>query len=173
MIPTTYRESVAFLIYERKNEHYPEQQPTSFYDDARRLQAMVPEAAAQLRAAAAQGTLLGWTQVRCASLDRLPLVGAVPDVAALHSRMEQAGSRRGRVALEDTPRWPGLFMLGALGSRGLTLSHWCAHLLAAQIERESLDGVAPDLVQALDPARFAWRQARKQPTPHAAQPQTA
>ena len=137
------------------------------------LHAMVPEAAAQLRVAAAQGTLLGWAQVRCASLDRLPLVGAVPDVAALHSRMEQAGPRRGRVALEDTPRWPGLFMLGALGSRGLTLSHWCAHLLAAQIERESLDGAAPDLVQALDPARFAWRQARKQPTPHAAQPQTA
>ena len=137
------------------------------------LQAMVPEAAAQLRAAAAQGMLLGWAQVRCASLDRLPLVGAVPDVAALHSRMEQAGSRRGRVALEDTPRWPGLFMLGALGSRGLTLSHWCAQLLAAQIDGASLQAVAPDLVQALDPARFAWRQARKQPTPHAAQPQTA
>jgi tRNA 5-methylaminomethyl-2-thiouridine biosynthesis bifunctional protein len=137
------------------------------------LQAMVPEAAAQLRAAAAQGTLLGWAQVRCASLDRLPLVGAVPDVTALHSRMEQAGSRRGRVALEDTPRWPGLFMLGALGSRGLTLSHWCAQLLAAKIEGGTMETVAPDLVQALDPARFAWRQARKQPTPQAAQPQAA
>jgi tRNA 5-methylaminomethyl-2-thiouridine biosynthesis bifunctional protein len=133
------------------------------------LQAMVPEGAAQLRAAATQGTLLGWAQVRCASLDRLPLVGAVPDVAALQSCMDQAGSRRGRVALDDTPRWLGLYMLSALGSRGLTLAHWCAQLLAAQMEGQPLDGVAPDLVQALDPARFAWRQARKQPTPHAAQ----
>lgn len=134
------------------------------------LQAMLPEAAARLRAAAAQGALLGWAQVRCASLDRLPLVGAVPDVAALHSCMEQAGSRRGRVALDDTPRWPGLFMLSALGSRGLTLAHWCAQLLTAQIEDTPLDGVAPDLVQALDPARFAWRQARKQPKTQATTP---
>lgn len=137
------------------------------------LQGMVPEAAEQLRTAAAQGALLGWAQVRCASLDRLPLVGAVPDVAALHSIMEQAGSRRGRVALEDAPRWPSLFMLGALGSRGLTLAHWCAQLLAAQIDGAPLQSVAHDLVQALDPARFAWRQARKQPVPQATPPPTA
>ncbi|MBW2509179.1 MAG: adenosylmethionine decarboxylase [Deltaproteobacteria bacterium] len=36
------REAIAFLVYERKNEHYPEHQPTTFYDDARRLQALVP-----------------------------------------------------------------------------------------------------------------------------------
>jgi S-adenosylmethionine decarboxylase len=35
-------ESVAFMVYERKNEHYPERQPTTFYDDARRLQSMLP-----------------------------------------------------------------------------------------------------------------------------------
>lgn len=36
------REAIAFMVYERKNEHYPEHQPTTFYDDARRLQALVP-----------------------------------------------------------------------------------------------------------------------------------
>jgi S-adenosylmethionine decarboxylase len=36
------REAIAFLVYERKNEHYPEHQPTTFYDDARRLQSLVP-----------------------------------------------------------------------------------------------------------------------------------
>lgn len=35
-------ESVAFMVYERKNEHYPERQPTTFYDDVRRLQSMLP-----------------------------------------------------------------------------------------------------------------------------------
>jgi len=35
-------ESIAFLVYERKNEHFPEHQPTTFYEDARRLQAMLP-----------------------------------------------------------------------------------------------------------------------------------
>lgn len=35
-------DAIAFLVYERKNEHFPEQQPTTFYDDARRLSSMVP-----------------------------------------------------------------------------------------------------------------------------------
>lgn len=130
--------------------------------NAQSLQALNPPAAQHLREAAAQGELLGWAQVRCASLDRLPLVGAVPHLAALHQQMAQAGARRGRIALQDTPRWPGLFMLAALGSRGLTLAHWCAQRLAAQIDGEPPHDTEPDLLQALDPGRFAWRQARKQ-----------
>ncbi|MEM7434433.1 MAG: adenosylmethionine decarboxylase [Myxococcota bacterium] len=35
-------EAVAFLIYERKNEHFPERQPTTFYQDARRLNDLIP-----------------------------------------------------------------------------------------------------------------------------------
>ena len=35
-------DAIAFMVYERKSEHYPEHQPTTFYDDARRLQALVP-----------------------------------------------------------------------------------------------------------------------------------
>ena len=35
-------EAVAFLIYERKNEHFPERQPTTFYEDARRLNQLIP-----------------------------------------------------------------------------------------------------------------------------------
>jgi len=34
-------ESIAFLVYERKSEHFPEHQSTTFRDDARRLQAML------------------------------------------------------------------------------------------------------------------------------------
>ncbi len=35
-------DSVGFLVYERKNEHFPERQPTTFLEDARRLNAMLP-----------------------------------------------------------------------------------------------------------------------------------
>ena len=35
-------EAIAFLVYERKSEHFPERQPSTFYDDARRLQTMLP-----------------------------------------------------------------------------------------------------------------------------------
>lgn len=133
--------------------------------NAASLQGLCPAAAEHQRAAMARGELLGWAQVRCASLDRLPLMGAVPHLAALQAQMEQAGARRGRLPLADAPRWPGLYMLSALGSRGLTLSHWCATQLAALVEGCRADGsvVDEDLIRALDPARFAWRQARRQP----------
>ena len=36
------KESIAFLVYERKSEHFPEHQETTFYDDAHRLHAMLP-----------------------------------------------------------------------------------------------------------------------------------
>lgn len=133
--------------------------------NAQSLQEMHLPAAAALRAAAADGALLGWAQVRCASLDRLPLVGAAPDVAALGAHMAAAGSRRGRVPMADTPRLSGLYLLTALGSRGLTLAHWSASLLAAKMNGEAAP-LAPadqDLEQALDPARFAWKIARRQP----------
>jgi len=35
-------ESIAFLVYERKSEHFPEHQSTTFHEDARRLQSMLP-----------------------------------------------------------------------------------------------------------------------------------
>jgi len=134
-------------------------------DNARSLAAMHPAAADRLRSDAASGRLLGWAQVRCASLDRLPLVGAVPDVKALKRWMEAAGSRRSKLSLANAPRHPGLYVLTALGSRGLSLAHWCARLLAQQIDMStSSDATAePDLIRALDPARFAWKLARRQP----------
>jgi len=130
--------------------------------NAKSLQAVCPPAAEQLRRLQASNELLGWAQVRCASLDRLPMVGAVPDANALRLRMVQAGSRRGRATLEETPRLPGLYLLSALGSRGITLAHLCAGWLASQIEGEAVLAER-DLLAALDPARFAWRQARRQP----------
>jgi len=35
-------DNLELLMYERKNEHWPERQPTSFYDDAKRLAQIVP-----------------------------------------------------------------------------------------------------------------------------------
>ncbi len=136
--------------------------PEAHEANAGSLQTICPPAADRLRSLQACGELRGWAQVRCASLDRLPLVGAVPDAVALSQHMAAAGFRRGRVPLEETPRRQGLYLLTALGSRGITLAHLCAGWLAADIEGEPA-GAEPDLVAALDPARFAWRHARRQP----------
>ena len=42
MLKTIRVEDIALLVYERKNEHFPEQQLTSFDDDARRLGGLLP-----------------------------------------------------------------------------------------------------------------------------------
>jgi tRNA 5-methylaminomethyl-2-thiouridine biosynthesis bifunctional protein len=138
--------------------------------NARSLATIHPEAAEHLRREMAQDRLLGWSQVRCASLDRLPLVGAAPNAEALHHRMAAGRLRRRRVALSEVPRWPGLHLLCAMGSRGITLAPWCAAQLALQITGEPSQ-VDPALMAVLDPARFALKNARRSGA--AAEPPTA
>ena len=148
--------------------------PEAHARNAVSLGAMLPAAALAFQQARDSGALLGWAQVRCASLDRLPLAGAVPDVAALRDTMNNAGPRRGRLTLNEMPRLPGLFTLSALGSRGLTLALPMAQLLAQQMSGEATS-LEDDLRNAVDPARFAWRLARRQtaPAPNADAPCTA
>jgi tRNA 5-methylaminomethyl-2-thiouridine biosynthesis bifunctional protein len=129
--------------------------------NARSLETIHPAAAQHLRSELAEGRLLGWSQVRCASLDRLPLVGAAPNAEALRQRLEAGRARRQRVPLVDVPRWTGLHLLCAMGSRGITLAPWCAEKLALQINGEPTQ-IDPTLMAALDPARFAMKNARRQ-----------
>jgi tRNA 5-methylaminomethyl-2-thiouridine biosynthesis bifunctional protein len=90
---------------------------------------------------------VGW---RVGTVDRLPLIGAAPDPAlALPARRE-------------APRWvarqPGLFLHCALGSRGLTTAALGGELLAAQVCGAPWP-LEADLVDSLDPARFALPRA--------------
>jgi tRNA 5-methylaminomethyl-2-thiouridine biosynthesis bifunctional protein len=98
----------------------------------------------------ATAPLAGRVGFRCVSPDRLPLVGALP-VAAPGERLER---------LRDVPRQPGLSVLLGLASRGLTWAPLAAELLAAQLEGEPLP-VERDLADALDPARFQLKAARR------------
>ncbi len=91
---------------------------------------------------------VGW---RANTGDRLPLVGAVP-------LRPEAGA-----ALPDQPRhWPrvpGLFVAAALGSRGITWAPLVGRLVASWITGAPWP-LPADLVDALDPARFATRKVR-------------
>ena len=145
--------------YERGATH-TDVRDTAHDRNAQSLESLVPTAAQRLRDDLAHGRLMGWAQVRCASLDRLPMAGAVPDLQAWQQHREKSPKAR-RPALSDFPRQPGLYMLAALGSRGLTLAHWCAQRVAEQIAGDAATGEA-DLLAAIDPARFAWRAAKRQ-----------
>lgn len=90
--------------------------------------------------------------VRCAVRDHLPLVGALPDQPALQA-CYAPDARYDATTAPLAPTHPDLFILAALGSRGLCSAPLCAELLAAQIHDEALP-LEQDLLAALSPNRF-------------------
>ncbi len=90
---------------------------------------------------------VGW---RLAAEDRLPVAGAVPTLGLAH-RATQA---------RLLPREAGLFVLTALGARGLTLGPLMGELVAAQATGTPWP-VEQDLADAVDPGRWQVRQARQ------------
>ena len=92
----------------------------------------------------------GRTAWRCVAPDRLPVIGGVPQET--HKLIDQP---------RLIPRWPGLFVYTALGSRGITWSALGAQVLTAWVTG-CPSPVEASLLDALDPARFAARRARAQ-----------
>lgn len=104
-----------------------------------------------LQAPADASLLQGRTGWRLHSDDRLPIAGAVPWVQM------PPGQRLDQAKL--LPREPGLFVLTALGARGITLAPLLGQLVAA------MAGGTPwpleqDLADAVDPGRWCVREAR-------------
>ncbi len=97
--------------------------------------------------------LSGRTGWRWSTDDRLPVLGAVPDIAAAlqRQRLEHPA---------HVPRLPGLYACTAFGSRGIT---WAA--LAAQVVASAITGapvpIEAGLLDSADAARFVVRKAAR------------
>jgi tRNA 5-methylaminomethyl-2-thiouridine biosynthesis bifunctional protein len=128
-----------------------EARPADHAANLQRLRLLSPQtlpAGDSLDAACLHGRV-GW---RCVVADRLPMMGAVPDETA----WAQAPSER----LREAPRKAGLYLLSGLASRGISWATLGGQLLAAQISGGPLP-LEASLVDAVDPARFALRAARR------------
>jgi tRNA 5-methylaminomethyl-2-thiouridine biosynthesis bifunctional protein len=90
-----------------------------------RLGLLLPAVEQQLVGTFSSRALKAWTGVRCASIDRRPLLGELE---------------------------PGLWVSTAMGSRGLTFATLCAELLAARVHGEPLP-LERRLAAALDTSR--------------------
>lgn len=95
----------------------------------------------------------GRTAFRPLSPDRLPMIGAVADAAAI-AALAAAGSARRKLA--DLPRLPGLYVISGFGARGIVWSALAGELLACVVGAEPAP-VDDDLAEAVDPARFLLR----------------
>ena len=113
----------------------------------RRLDELLPGAAKGVDAA----QLGGRVGLRTAAPDRLPLIGALPDIDA------PAGEP---ATLERLPRLAGLHALLGFSARGLAWAPLAAELLASQLEGDPLP-IGTELARAVDPARFHLRALRR------------
>ena len=106
-------------------------EPQDQLDNLARLQILLPGVAAQLASDFKKGKVRAWAGVRCASPDRLPVVGPV-----------------------DPAQQAGLWINSAMGSRGLSFAVLCAELLAARLHHEPLP-LDTRMAQALSAQRFS------------------
>lgn len=95
--------------------------------------------------------------VRCVTRDHLPLVGALPDYEATLAVYGNSGQRS---PAAEAPVYPNLFIIAALGSRGLCSAPLAAEVLAAQIFAEPLP-LDRHTLAAINPNRFWIRKLLK------------
>ncbi len=91
----------------------------------------------------------GRTAWRCMTQDRLPIVGAVPGAQATPTDQARL-----------IPRVQGLHVCMALGSRGITWAPLVAEVVACGISGAVMP-LESSLLDAIDPARFGARAARR------------
>jgi tRNA 5-methylaminomethyl-2-thiouridine biosynthesis bifunctional protein len=115
--------------FERDNER-AEIKPEDDLHNLGKLQDLLPGAAHLLARQFELGKARAWAGVRCATPNRLPMLGPLPSAQAA-----------------------GVWVCSGMGSRGLTFAALCAELLAARLHAEPLaveqrlvDGLAPQYV---------------------------
>ncbi|MFU2488812.1 bifunctional tRNA (5-methylaminomethyl-2-thiouridine)(34)-methyltransferase MnmD/FAD-dependent 5-carboxymethylaminomethyl-2-thiouridine(34) oxidoreductase MnmC [Thauera sp. WH-1] len=128
------------------NDEDPALHAADHAENLARLEAMLPGFTRALGTVPLQGRV----GFRPASPDRLPMVGALPQVGVTHANEGLAG----------LARQPGLHVLSGYGARGLVWSALAAEALASALSGEPLP-LERELWDALDPGRFLLRPARQ------------
>jgi tRNA 5-methylaminomethyl-2-thiouridine biosynthesis bifunctional protein len=129
----------------------PQPQRASHEANLARLQRLLPGAMHSVDRSA----LGGEVGFRSVVPDRMPLVGAMPDIDEARRQQSQLKGAH----LTDLPRREGLYCVTGLGSRGLAWSTLAGEMIGSLLEHEPLP-VEGDLADALDPARFVLKRVR-------------
>ncbi|OBX91875.1 bifunctional tRNA (5-methylaminomethyl-2-thiouridylate)-methyltransferase MnmD/FAD-dependent cmnm(5)s(2)U34 oxidoreductase MnmC [Haemophilus sp. CCUG 60358] len=93
--------------------------------------------------------------VRCSVRDLTPMMGAVPHFSAQQTQYQNLFNlRRRKQPIEQAENYPNLYLIGALGSRGLTSAPFLGETLASLIYGEPLP-MSEALIHNLMPNR-SW-----------------
>ena len=150
LIPAADGAAVVGSTYDFEDED-PEPRASGHAGNLERLELLLPGSSARLDPAQLAGTV----GFRCVTPDRMPLIGGLPDAEARASTTARSGIRA-----QEQARLEGLYGAFGYASRGLTWAALGGELIASQLEGEPLP-LEGDLADAVDPARFALRRARR------------
>lgn len=145
LIPAPDGTAVVGATYDFDDEN-PDPREEGHAGNLERLGRLLPGTAVSLDPAG----LAGSVGFRCVAPDRLPLIGALPD----------AGAAPSVARARDLPRLDGLYGAFGYASRGLTWALLGGELIASAVEGDPLP-LEGDLADAIDPARFLLRRARR------------
>jgi len=98
--------------------------------------------------------------VRLTTPDRFPYAGVIPDWGFYEKHYDDLHHGKKWKKYPEAEYQNGLFVLGGLGSRGLTTSGYCAKLLTNIIENTPLSNKEKTTLQNLHPARYLIKQLK-------------
>ena len=156
LTPAIHSQHVFGATFDR-NENNPMIKAESDTENFKQLQQYLPEftnSLANIKSAHAA--------VRITTPDRFPYVGGLPDKDFYQREYQDLHQGRKWKSYPSAEYQKGLFMLGGLGSRGLTTSGYCAKILTLLLENKlenTLDSNeemkhSKTLLQNCHPARF-------------------
>jgi tRNA 5-methylaminomethyl-2-thiouridine biosynthesis bifunctional protein len=128
-------------------------------DRGRNLEALA-KLAPEIAASVDPATLQSRAALRATTPDRAPIAGALPDADAWLTA--NAGVTHGQAPVAQ-PAHPGVYVIGGLGARGLTLAPLLGEEIAAQTCGDP-PILSTGALNAIDPARFLHRAVKRRLT---------
>jgi len=101
-----------------------------------------------------------WVGFRCMAKDRVPIVGALPDVAFFKKHYVDIHHGRHHKSYPAARHHSGLYITAAHGSRGFTSSFLSAEIIASQINGEP-SPVNKKTLDYLNPSRFILNKLKR------------
>jgi tRNA 5-methylaminomethyl-2-thiouridine biosynthesis bifunctional protein len=151
VLPVSDGIAVVGASFDRDNMN-PQPDTGSRDDNLARAESLMPGCTRNIDASAVDGAVA----FRCATTDRLPMIGPIADAAAARANATALTGARPH----DLPRTPGLYAAFAYGSRGLVWAALAAEALACELDGEPAP-LERSLLDAVDPGRFVMKHLRR------------
>jgi tRNA 5-methylaminomethyl-2-thiouridine biosynthesis bifunctional protein len=134
----------------------PEPSAESRAQNLEALSKLAPDIAASVNAA----TLRARAALRATTPDRAPIAGLLPDADAWLAQYADLAHGRAITTNAPPPAHRGVYVIGGLGARGLTLAPLLGERLASEICNEPMP-LSQAALDAIHPARFLHRSLKR------------